>query len=427
MQKVLILTYYWPPAGGPGVQRWLKFVKYLPEFGIEPILYVPDNATYPIVDEKLVEEIPEGITVLRQKIREPYRWASFLSKSKTQTISRGMIAKKKQGLLEKVLLWVRGNFFIPDARVAWVKPSVDFLQSYLQKHDIQTVITTGPPHSVHLIGLGLKEKMNIRWVADFRDPWTSIGYHEKLRLSKASQQKHKELERKVLSSADQIVVTSQATRLEFEGITSKSIKVITNGFEENPYESALDENFTIAHIGSLLTDRNPTKLWKVLEALVNSNEAFAQKLKIQLAGIVGDEVKESIASHGLSDYVEFKGYLNHQEVLKLQRNTQILLLLEIDSPHTASIIPGKLFEYFAAQRPILAIGPEHWEAGAMVETTTSGAFLTAEDTTQLKTVLLDWFVKYQEKHLHCNPKDIGQYHRRQLTETLVNFIRWESS
>ncbi|MEL6484974.1 MAG: glycosyl transferase family 1, partial [Bacteroidota bacterium] len=213
MQKVLILTYYWPPAGGPGVQRWLKFVKYLPEFGIEPILYVPDNATYPIVDEKLVEEIPEGITVLRQKIREPYRWASFLSKSKTQTISRGMIAKKKQGLLEKVLLWVRGNFFIPDARVAWVKPSVDFLQSYLQKHDIQTVITTGPPHSVHLIGLGLKEKMNIRWVADFRDPWTSIGYHEKLRLSKASQQKHKELERKVLSSADQIVVTSQATRL----------------------------------------------------------------------------------------------------------------------------------------------------------------------------------------------------------------------
>ena len=132
MQKVLILTYYWPPAGGPGVQRWLKFVKYLPEFGIEPILYVPENPSYPIIDQKLVEEIPEGITLLRKKIREPYRWASLLSKSKTQTISRGMIAKKKQGFLEKILLWVRGNIFIPDARVAWFKTSLYFLWSYIQ-------------------------------------------------------------------------------------------------------------------------------------------------------------------------------------------------------------------------------------------------------------------------------------------------------
>ena len=427
MQKVLILTYYWPPAGGPGVQRWLKFVKYLPEFGIEPILYVPENPSYPIIDDKLVEEIPKGVTVLRKKIREPYRWASLLSKSKTQTISRGMIAKKKQGFLEKILLWVRGNLFIPDARVAWVKPSLDFLGSYLQEQKIGTVITTGPPHSVHLIGLGLKDKLNICWIADFRDPWTSIGYHAKLRLSKASQQKHKELERKVLSSADQIVVTSQATRSEFENITSKPIEVVTNGYEDNPYTMALDEDFTIAHIGSLLTDRNPTRLWTVLQELVQTNELFAEKLKIQLVGVVGDEVKDSLAEHGLADYVDFKGYLNHQEVLQLQQKAQLLLLLEINSAQTAGIIPGKLFEYFAAQRPILAIGPNGWEAGIMVQATESGTFLTPEDTTDLNTVLLEWFSRYQEKRLVANPKYIEQYHRRQLTETLANIIRWESS
>lgn len=427
MQKVLILTYYWPPAGGPGVQRWLKFVKYLPEFGIEPILYVPENPSYPIIDDMLVEEIPKGVTVLRKKIREPYRWASLLSKSKTQTISRGMIAKKKQGFLEKILLWVRGNLFIPDARVAWVKPSLDFLGSYLQEHKIGTVITTGPPHSVHLIGLGLKDKFDIRWIADFRDPWTSIGYHEKLRLSKASQQKHKELERKVLSSADQIVVTSQATRSEFENITSKPIEVVTNGYEDNPYTMALDEDFTIAHIGSLLTDRNPTRLWTVLQELVQTNELFAEKLKIQLVGVVGDEVKDSLAEHGLADYVDFKGYLNHQEVLQLQQKAQLLLLLEINSAQTAGIIPGKLFEYFAAKRPILAIGPKEWEAGIMVQATESGTFLTIEDMTELNTVLLEWFSRYQEKRLVANPKNIEQYHRRQLTETLANIIRWESS
>ncbi|MEM8765337.1 MAG: glycosyltransferase [Bacteroidota bacterium] len=427
MQKVLILTYYWPPAGGPGVQRWLKFVKYLPEFGIEPILYVPENPSYPIIDHKLVEEIPEDIMVLRKKIREPYRWASLLSKSKTQTISRGMIAKKKQGFLEKILLWVRGNLFIPDARVAWVKPSVEFLGSYLQEHKIGTVITTGPPHSVHLIGLGLKDKLDIRWIADFRDPWTSIGYHEKLRLSKASQQKHKDLERKVLSSADQIVVTSQATRSEFKNITSKPIEVVTNGYEDNPYTMALDEDFTIAHIGSLLTDRNPTRLWKVLHELVQTNELFAEKLKIQLVGVVGDEVKDSLAEHGLADYVDFKGYLNHQEVLQLQQKAQLLLLLEINSAQTAGIIPGKLFEYFAAKRPILAIGPKEWEAGIMVQATESGTFLTPEDKTDLNTVLLEWFSRYQEKRLVASPKNIEQYHRRQLTETLANIIRWESS
>jgi len=427
MQKVLILTYYWPPAGGPGVQRWLKFVKYLPEFGIEPVLYVPENPSYPIIDDMLVEEIPKGVTVLRKKFREPYRWASLLSKSKTQTISRGMIAKKKQGFLEKILLWVRGNLFIPDARVAWVKPSLDFLGSYLQEQKIGTVITTGPPHSVHLIGLGLKDKLDIRWIADFRDPWTSIGYHEKLRLSKASQQKHKDLERKVLSSADQIVVTSQATRLEFENITSKPIEVVTNGYEDNPYTMALDEDFTIAHIGSLLTDRNPTRLWKVLYELVQTNELFAEKLKIQLVGVVGDEVKDSLAEHGLADYVDFKGYLNHQEVLQLQQKAQLLLLLEINSAPTAGIIPGKLFEYFAAKRPILAIGPKEWEAGIMVQATESGTFLTPEDTTELNTVLLEWFSRYQEKRLVANPKNIEQYHRRQLTETLANIIRWESS
>ena len=174
-KKIIIITYYWPPSGGPGVQRWLKFVKYLPEFGVQPIVYIPENPTYPIVDENLSKEVSEKAIILKHEIFEPYQLASLFSKNKTKKISSGIIPnQKKQSLLDKVFLWIRGNFFIPDARIFWVKPSVAYLEKYILENDIDTIITSGPPHSLHLIGLELKQKLNVKWFADFRDPWTII-------------------------------------------------------------------------------------------------------------------------------------------------------------------------------------------------------------------------------------------------------------
>ena len=257
MKKVLIITYYWPPAGGPGVQRWLKFVKYLQDFNIEPVVYIPENPNYPIIDEAFVNEIPKGIKIYKHPIFEPYKLASIFFSKKTKRISSGIIQTKNQSSLEKIMLWVRGNLFIPDARKYWVNPSVDYLSGLIQKESIDTIITTGPPHSVHLIGLKLKEKLNVKWISDFRDPWTSIGYHKKLKLTKASQRKHKKLESKVLKAADKVIVTSTTTKNEFKKITDQPIMVITNGFDSD-YDGndRLDVKFSIAHIGSLLTGRN---------------------------------------------------------------------------------------------------------------------------------------------------------------------------
>ena len=187
MKKVLIITYYWPPAGGPGVQRWLKFVKYLPEFGIEPIVYCPQNPNYPIIDTSMVSEVSSKLEVIQKPINEPYKLAQLVSKSKTSKLSKGIInGEKKQTILEQILLFIRGNFFIPDARVSWVKPSVSFLYDYIKTHKIDTIITTGPPHSLHLIGLQLKRMHQLKWITDFRDPWTQIGYHKKLKLTPLS-------------------------------------------------------------------------------------------------------------------------------------------------------------------------------------------------------------------------------------------------
>jgi len=422
MKKVLVITYYWPPAGGPGVQRWLKFVKYLPEFGVRPVVYVPANPTYPILDEALLGEIPVDLEILKRPIVEPYGWASLLSKKKTRTISSGIIREKDPSFVEGLLLWLRGNLFVPDARKFWVRPSIKYLSGYLAQEGITTVISSGPPHSLHLIGLGLKKRHDIQWIADFRDPWTSIGYHEKLRLSPWARKKHLRLEGEVLRGADKIVVTSKTTKQEFRALTDRPIKVITNGYDSIAVERPLDPEFTISHIGSLLSGRNPVGLWKALGELLVENREFAGTLKIQLAGVVGEEVLHSLAQYKLEPYVARLGYIPHDMVLDLQRRSQVLMLLEIDSPGTRGIIPGKLFEYMKAGRPILALGPQGWEAGAMVGETATGAYLQQGDSEGIKAVLLDWYAAYQKGGLGTRPKDLAKYHRRALTESLVKFI-----
>ncbi|RZJ70370.1 glycosyltransferase family 4 protein [Flavobacterium sp.] len=424
MKKVLIITYYWPPAGGPGVQRWLKFVKYLPEFGIEPIVYIPENPTYPILDENLSKDVSSNLTILRKKIFEPYALASVFSKKKVQKMSAGIIPnQKRQTFPEKLALWVRGNFFVPDARIYWIKPSVSYLSKYISEHDIDTVITTGPPHSLHLIGLRLQKKLKINWVADFRDPWTTIGYQKDLKLSRFSEKKHKRLEKKVLTSADQILVTSRTTMEDFSKITSKPIEVITNGFdEENVNPVALDTKFSLAHIGSLLSERNPTLLWHVLSEILQEVPGFSEHFELKLIGTLSPEVLESIKMYGLDEYVNNPGYLPHNEAIAQQRSSQVLLLIEINSIHTKSIIPGKLFEYMVANRPIIAIGPHGSDIAEIIEHTTTGIFIDYGGREDLKRTILAFYESYLDGNLSVEADNLEQYSRRNLTQKLAKIL-----
>ncbi len=422
--KVLIITYYFPPAGGPGVQRWLKFVKYLPDFGIQPIVYIPENPTYPIIDENLVSEISQKAIVLKHKIFEPYQIASFFSSTKTKKISSGIIPnQKKQTFLEKTLLWIRGNLFIPDARIFWVKPSVRFLEKYISEHDIKTIITTGPPHSLHLIGMELKQKLNLNWIADFRDPWTTIGYQKALKLSTFAQNKHKKLEHKVLNLADTILVTSKTTKQEFQVLTNKPIEVITNGFdEENVKKQILDSKFSLAHIGSLLSDRNPKILWKSLSELINEIPDFEKNLEIKLIGKVSQEVLDTIFDFKLNSFVTNLGYIPHSEAIAQQRKSQVLLLIEIDSNETKSIIPGKLYEYMVSERPIIAIGPKDSDFQEIITTTNSGVFFDYSEKDKLKTVILNFYNDFLKGNIKSNAVGLQHYSRKNLTQKLVALI-----
>ena len=425
MKKVLIITYYWPPAGGPGVQRWLKFVKYLPDFGIQPVVYIPENPTYPIIDEELVSEVSEKAIILKKSIFEPYGFASIFSKNKTKKFSSGIIPnQKKQSLAEKFFLWIRGNLFIPDARVFWVKPSVNYLEKYIEENQIDTIITSGPPHSLHLIGLGLKEKLSVKWFADFRDPWTTIGYHNKLKLSASASKKHKDLESKVLNSADKILVTSNTTKKEFEALTTKPIEVITNGFDvEKVEKQTLDEKFSLAHIGSFLSERNPRILWKCLKELAKENADFKKDFELKLIGAVSQEVLDAISEFKLDKYVNNLGYVSHKTAVEHQRKSQVLLLIEIDSYETIGIIPGKLFEYMAAERPILAIGPVKSDVERIIKDTNAGKYFNYDHLEEVKQYILDCYQKYQQNDLKVHGIGLQYYSRKKLTEKLAEIIK----
>lgn len=429
MKKVLILTYYWPPGGGAGVQRWLKFVKYLREFGWEPIVYTAENGEMPVIDNSLEKDIPKGISILKTKIWEPYSfYKAFIGRKKDDKINASFLSEnKKTSLTEKISVWIRGNFFIPDARKYWIKPSVNYLKDHLEKNPVDAIISSGPPHTMHLIALELKKQFpNIKWVADFRDPWTNIDFYEELMLSSSSDKKHKRLESEVLSKADAIISIGKGMNEDFKKIYTKQpekFHVITNGYDEDDiYKGPLekDKKFSIAHIGTLVKSRNPETLWKVLKQLVTENENFKKDLEIKLVGKVDFFVKEQLGKYGLTTFVNKIDYLPHNEVIKEQQKTKVLLLLVNQTKNAKSIVTGKIFEYLAAQVPILAIGPPKGDLADILEQTKSGLISDFNDEDQLKKNILDLY--NNRKFINFDKNEIARYSRRELTKELSGVL-----
>lgn len=424
--KVLIITYYWPPAGGPGVQRWLKFAKYLPEFRIEPVIYTPENPSYPILDETLLNEVSPDLKIIKNKIWEPYQIAEKLN-PKSRQYKAGQFEKtEKQSFLTKFSIFVRGNFFIPDARKYWVKPSVLFLRKYLKENRIETIITTGPPHSLHLIGLKLKNQIpDIKWLADFRDPWTQISYHSELKLTSFAKKSHEALERKVLKNADVVIATSFTDAENYRKLGAGRVEVITNGFEEAEFQNSIkirNPKFKIAYSGGLEFARNPLVVWIALNELIKENPQFSSDFELEFIGNLSREVEDKIHENKLSDYLNKKGYISHKESIDLINSCNLLLLTNFPDDRSKGIIPGKLFEYMATGNSILAIGPSGGDVAKILEETESGNYFTHQQKDEIKSFILNEYKKW-EMNLSKNPSPkIYQYSRKSLTEKLSKII-----
>ncbi|OSY87890.1 glycosyl transferase family 1 [Tenacibaculum holothuriorum] len=419
--KVLIITYYWVPAGGSGVQRWLKFVKYLRDFDIEPVIFTVDNPNYPILDESLKNDVPDGVEVVRNPIWEPNDLLSIFKNKETQT-SAGFL-NPNPSFIGKVMQYIRANYFIPDARKFWIQPSVKKIKSYVASHQIDAIITTGPPHSLHLIGLQLKKDLGVKWLADFRDPWIDIDYFHQLPLTKKAKKKHFKLEQAVLKIADAVTVVGKTMKDNYQSF-SENIHVITNGYDTNSevIKEELDRTFSITHIGMMNADRNSEMLWETLAELSNENDNFKKDLEVKLIGKVADEALESIKKAQLHN-VTFIDYVPHSEVKKYQRKSQVLLLSVNNVPSAKGIITGKIFEYLQAKRPILAIGPEDGDLAEILSQTNSGSIVDFSNKEKLKSVILQLYTDFKEGKLEVDSKNIEQYHRKELTKKLSTVLK----
>ena len=420
--KVLIITYYWPPSGGSGVQRWLKFVKYLTQFGIEPVVYTVDEPNYAIEDITLENEVPKSVKVLKQPIKEPNDILKLFG-NKNKKTSAGFLSENPS-FFGKIMQYVRANYFIPDARKFWVKPSVTYLTEYLKNNPVDVLITTGPPHSLHLIGLQLKNKLGVKWIADFRDPWTDIDYFQKLPLTKKSEKKHHQLENEVVSKADCVLVVGNTMKENFLKF-NKNVQVITNGYDgdRNSSKNELDKKFTLVHVGLVNADRNPKVLFRVLSELITENTSFAKDFKLVFVGKLANEVIENLYQNNLKSHTEIIDYLPHKEVIGFQRKAQILLLLVNDVPSSKGIITGKIFEYLQSERPILAIGPEDGDLSDILSETSSGEVIDFNDAHKMKRSIEKLYLDYQQNELISETKNIDKYHRKALTEELSIIIK----
>ena len=427
MKKVLIITYYWIPSGGAGVQRWVKFAKYLRQYGWEPIIYTPENPEYPSIDHSFEKDIPADITVLKTPIWEPYNVYRNLTGKKNQAINAGFISEnKKQGWKDKLSIWIRGNFLIPDPRRFWIKPSVRFLSDYLNENPVDAIITTGPPHSMHLIGMGLKKNFpSLPWVADFRDPWTNIDFYKDLNLTWLADKIHHKLEREVLQKADTVLVVSRGMEEEFAPMKPKKLQVITNGYDESDAQVGtltLDGRFSISHIGTLNAARNPRIVWKVLSEICAENVAFKKDLQIQLVGKVDFSVLEDIQSYGLQEQLLKIDYLSHSEAIAKQNSSQVLMLLINQSGNAKGILTGKFFEYLAAKRPILAVGPTDGDAAVVLNETGAGVIVDFADEQETKTAILNYYNQYKKGTLSVQSESVERFSRRSLTGELAGLL-----
>ena len=420
LKKVIIITYYWPPSGGSGVQRYLYFTKYLREFGWEPIVFTVEDGAYSVIDEQLMNEVPEGVEVVKQKAWEPNQlYKKITGRKKTASIDSSIFKDKKKDIINSLAIWVRGNLFIPDARLFWIKPSIKRLNDYIKNNTVDAIISTSPPQSTHLIANTVAKQNNIPWLADFRDPWTDIGYFKELKLSRWAKHKHLKLEKMVMQNANSLLTVSRIWQNDFEKIRKSSVDYIPNGYEPVNIKEIItpDKDFyTWSYVGVLTDDREPTFLWEELDELYKSNAEFANKFRLRFVGNISNQIQENIKKYSFHKKVTFKGNIPKSELNEVLYSSDVLLLIGI--PGVRGVLPGKVFEYLITKRFILNVSEENSEAEDFLNKLNGGLSSGFGDRLKIKENIYSLWNKYLNNE-SVNSVGLEKYSRENITKELA--------
>ena len=433
MKRVLIISYYWPPTGGSGVQRWVKFAKYLPSEGWQPVIYTPENPEQLATDASLEAEIPAEAEIIKTHIIEPYElYKKFLRKSghSKEAVEVNPVNAQNKSFLQKVAMWVRGNLFLPDPRCLWIGTSVSYLKKYLKEHPVDLIVSTGPPQSMHIIGMKLARQTGLPWIADFRDPWTRIFYFKHLSMTRTTERWHKKMEKKVLDAASAVVAVSPLVQQEFQEMTQTPVELITNGFDECDFAGAActeaaggrDKDFIITHTGLFAADGNPSVLWETLRDKCIKDPVFKDRLKIKLIGKTDRQITESIEAAGLGENLTDMGYQPHDKAVEEQRRASLLILPLRKEPEYKAVLPGKLYEYLASWRPVLGIGQPDGAMSMILNTTKTGVVFNWEDKASVSRFIDLCWKNHLEGRLVVDDADISQFTRRNLTRRMAELF-----
>lgn len=427
-KKVLIITYYWPPSGGSGVQRWLKFVKYLPQFGWEPYVFTPENPAFDIRDESLLNDVPDEAEVIRFPIWEPYDIFLRLG-GKREAKPTTLLSTQGRSFLSKAGIWMRGNLLVPDPRIFWVRPSAQFLESFLADNRIGHIITTGPPHSLHLIGYRLKKKNpKLKWFADFRDPWSEWGLLDSLNVTAFVRNIHRKLEARVLATADEVITITPFYKQQFERLGNRPVRLLTNGFDEDDFVAAKPVRspvFVIRHVGIVNEKCNPRPFMEAVNQLLQEAPDFAAQTRIEFIGEVHPDFQKFVCDMpGVNNITAFTGNIPHEQLLDLYGSASLLLLVLHGYKDAEGYMPGKLFEYLATGLPVLGVGPIGGDAAAVLDETGAGVMLEGSDVPAIKRTLLEAYREWQtspEPRVERRPS-VARYSRRAITGELVSLM-----
>jgi len=386
MKRVLVITYHWPPSGGVTVLRCLKLVKYLKEFGWEPVVFTARDAKYQFEDSSNFKDIPEGLEVVRVTAPEPTNLFKRLTGRKRDTplLSITATSADQRSRWDALGVWVRGNFFIPDARALWIRPSVRHLNRYLKDHPVDAIFTDGPPHTNTVIGLRVAQRFQLPWLADFQDPWTQVDYYTDMRIGKRADRIHRALEQAVFRTASKISIASPTWANDLESIGARNVEVLPYGYDEADFcdyvPSADPAHFTLFHGGLLGTDRNPVGLWEALQRMLVESEELRSRLRIRLAGSVDVEVRRQLSAAGLDPYTQYLGSLPRTAVIEEIGRANVLLLPVNRAANASGRIPGKLFELLRSGKPILSFADLPGDVASYLAAHNAGITAGYEDT-----------------------------------------------
>jgi glycosyltransferase involved in cell wall biosynthesis len=427
LKKVLVISYYWPPAGGIGVLRCLKFVKYLREFGWEPIVFAPENADYPYYDDGNFKDIPEGVKIIKRPIWEPFKLFKLITRRKDVPLNNIIHVRDRKSIFDNLGIWVRGNFFIPDARSFWIKPSVKYLIQYLKENPVDAILTDGPPHTNTVIGTQVSRALNIPHLADFQDPWTQVDYYELFKIGKNADAKHKRLEQETFKTAKKITIASPSWKKDIEKIGAKNVDVVYYGYDEDDFRDIkvkADDKFTICHAGLLGYDRNPNNLFEVLKNLSENEHGFKDDLKIKLLGQIDIKVQESMIKSGLESNLLNLGTVNRKVALQEISNSWILLLPLNKADNVNGRIPGKFFEYIRAKRPIISFGPHSTDVNNIMQEYNLGINIDYSETEMLTHFILEQYKNFKKERFNAtqSSKDMSVFSNFNQTKLIGKYL-----